>query len=72
MKITITKNIDTEKPVDCIINNLKDACEHEALTLLFDEGFNNDEIIKANLQKVAGEIFENVITKLAFEYNKEG
>lgn len=71
MKIRVEKNIDTEKPVNCIINNLMDACEKEALTLLFDDGFNNVDI-EANLQKVAGEIFDNVLTKLAFEYNKEG
>ena len=71
MKIRIVKNIDTEKPVDCIINNLKDACEKEALTLLSEEGLNNADI-EANLQKVAGEIFENVLTKLVFEYNWEG
>lgn len=67
MKIRIEKNIDTEKPVDCIINNLVDACEKEALTLLSEEGFNDDDI-KANLQEVAGEIFSNVLTKLVFEY----
>lgn len=71
MKIRVEKNIDTEKPVDCIINNLKEACEKEALTLLFENSA-IDNNIELNLQKIAGEIFENVLTKLAFEYNKEG
>ena len=71
MKITIKKTINTEEPVSRIIDDLLSMCQDEAKYALMDAGLDND-IIKDYVQKVADEIFENVITKLAFEYNKEG
>ena len=71
MKITIERTIDTEEPVDCIIDNLLSMCRDEAEYALAVAGLDNDAIAD-NLQEVADEIFENVLTKLAFEYNKEG
>lgn len=71
MKIKIEKNIDTEEPVDRIIDDLMSMCEDAARYLLADAGL-YDDAIADNVQKVSDEIFENVLTKLAFEYNKEG
>lgn len=71
MKIRIEKNIDTEEPVDNIIDDLMSRCEAAARYSLADAGLDNDAI-EDNVQKVTDEIFENVLTKLAFEYNKEG
>lgn len=71
MKIIIEKNIDTEEPADCVIDNLLSMCEDEAKYALRVAGLDNDAIAD-NVQKVTDEIFENVLTKLAFEYNKEG
>ena len=71
MTITITKTIDTEKPVDNIISDLLTVCNDEAEALLYEEGLDDDDVAN-NFSKVADEILENVITKLAFKYNKEG
>lgn len=71
MKIRIERDIDTEKPVDGIIEDLLIACNDTAESLLYEEGLDDDDVAD-NIQRVAGEIFENVITKLAFKYNKEG
>lgn len=71
MKIIIEKNINTEEFVDNIIDDLMSRCEAAARYLLVDAGL-DDDAIADNVQKVTDEIFENVLTKLAFEYNKEG
>ncbi len=71
MKIRIEKTIDTEEPVDRIIVDLLSMCKEEARYSLCKAGLDNSAI-EDNIQNVTDEIFENVLTKLAFEYNKEG
>lgn len=71
MKITIERTIDAEKPVDDIVSDLFIACDEAARSLLYEAGLDDDDVAD-NIQKISDEIFENVLTKLVFEYNWEG
>lgn len=75
--MTITKNVALEadeKIIDNILEKLQDECESWAGILLggVDFDFNNRYEYMEYRRKLTEEIFDDVLTKLAFEYNKEG
>ena len=71
MKITKVFTVDTTKEIDKLIDRLKFDCADTAGDLLQDLPISDEEYLKYK-DELTKELFDDVLTKLAFEYNEEG